>query len=54
MLMASAIEEVLNDPALLEVILSAFKAENENIRKYAMRIIGNTMSLKEEFIGKLH
>ena len=47
MLMVDVIEEVVGDNALLEVILKAFKAENENIRKYSMRIIGNTTPLKE-------
>ena len=36
------------------LILECFKADNETIRKYAMRIIGNTIPLQEDFSNTLH
>ena len=53
MLMPEPIEEVA-DQTILGAIIGGLRADNHNIRKYSMRIIGNTIALKESILGKLH
>lgn len=47
-------QKIMDRPEVVECILRSLNAENENIRKYAMRIIGNIVAIKQEFINAFH
>jgi hypothetical protein len=53
MLQDEVIHELMAQPVVLQCVLSATNASNETLRKYALRVVGNIATAKEEYVSAL-